>query len=70
MDEKIYVYNVSGKTLHIKGFCSKSDEIGNEIFKTENDVIKSKGKHFSMCKDCECKKERVLQDYVKKSNQF
>ncbi len=68
MNEKIYVYNVSGKTLHIKGFCSKSDEIGNETFKTENDVIKAKGKYVKMCEICESKKEIVLQDYVKKSN--
>ena len=67
MSEKIYIYNVLTKTLHIKGFCSMGSTVGNELFETEDDLIKSKGKDFVMCKKCSSKKERVLQNEVKNS---
>lgn len=67
MREKIYVYNVTGKTLHIKGFCHNSSAVGNETFETEDEAIKAKGKHIKMCEICESKKEEILQAYVKKS---
>ena len=44
-----------------------SSEVGNELFETEMDVIKAKGKDFIMCKNCESQKEKVLQAAVKKS---
>ncbi len=65
MREKIYIYNTLTKTLHIKGFCSNGSEVGNELFETEDEVIKAKGKGFIMCKTCEEKKEKVLQQAVK-----
>lgn len=68
MSEKIHIYNTLTKTLHIKNFCSMSSEVGNELFETETDVIKAKGKDFIMCKNCECKKEKVLQSAVSKMN--
>lgn len=67
MNDKIYIYNTLTKTLHIKNFCSMSSEVGNELFETEMDVIKAKGKDFIMCKNCESQKEKVLQAAVKKS---
>lgn len=66
LEEKIYIYNVLTKTLHIKNFCSMGSEVGNELFTTEEDVIKAKGKGFIMCKKCEEKKEQILQEAVKK----
>ena len=66
MNDKIYIYNTLTKTLHIKNFCSMSSVVGNELFETEMDVIKAKGKDFIMCKNCESKKEKVLHAAVEK----
>ena len=66
MGEKIYVYNKLTNTLHIKDFCSNSNPVEKELYETENDVIKAKGKYVKMCEICERKKESVLQDYVRK----
>lgn len=67
MAENIYIYNKLTKTLHIKNFCSIGSEVGNEVFETEMDVIKAKGKNFIMCELCERKKEQILQKAVKNS---
>ena len=68
MDEKIYVFNKLTNTLHIRGFCSNSNPVEKELFETENDVIKSKGKYVKICEICERKKENILQNYIKKLN--
>lgn len=67
MVEKIYIYNKLTKTLHIKNFCSAGSEVDNELFETEMDVIRAKGKNFIMCELCEKKKEQILQIAVKNS---
>ena len=67
MGERIYIYNKLTKTLHIKNFCSVGNEVDNELFESEMDVIKSKGKNFIMCELCERKKEQALQRAVKNS---
>ena len=68
MKEKIYIYNTLTKTLHIKNLCRMGKAVGNELFETEMDVIKAKGKDFIMCKSCENKKEEILQKAVKNFN--
>ncbi|MBO5747088.1 MAG: hypothetical protein J6S13_08400 [Clostridia bacterium] len=62
---KIYIYNALTKTVHIKGLCPNGSEIGNELYETEDDIIKTKGKSFIMCQTCERKKEEILQKAVK-----
>ncbi len=68
MAESIYIYNKLTKTLHIKNFCSIGSEVDNELFETEIDVIKAKGKKIIMCELCEKKKEQILQKAVKNFN--
>mgnify|MGYP004640978965 CR=1 FL=1 len=64
--DKIYVLNNSSKVLHIKGFCSNSYSGFPSIeYVTEQEAICANGRFIRMCKNCQEKKEGILQKAVR-----
>lgn len=65
--DKIYVLNNGSKVLHIKGFCSNSYSSfpSTTGYVTEQEAICANGRFIHMCKNCQEKKERILQKAVR-----
>ena len=65
--EGYYWINIRTNRLHIDGFCSQSKIKPSETkqFKSESDALMYSGGHLLMCKNCQKKRDKMIEQMNK-----
>ena len=60
----MFLYNPKRHTLHIKGYCqhTKGSCAEYSVFETEDEALAYDGRAVSMCKLCQKKREKIMEE--------